>query len=85
MIKYIILLTQDEIIVETENKDPKAKKEAPKEAKATPETLLMQKLFANPVADPSKIYQDLLNTRNISDKFSLMRLTCYEKNDFTYK
>ena len=45
----------------------------------------MQKLFANPVADPSKIYQDLLNTRNISDKFSLMRLTCYEKNDFTYK
>ena len=47
--------------------------------------IMLQKMFANPSNEPLKIYQELLNARNCSDKFSLMRLTSYEINDFFFK
>jgi len=67
-------------------KDPKQAKQAPpKEAKLTPEMIMLQKMFANPHNEASKTYQELLNTRNCSDKYSLMRLTSYENIDFNFK
>ena len=45
----------------------------------------MQKLFVNPLADPTKIYNDLLNVKYNSNKFSLTRYTCFEKTNFNFK